>query len=456
MIKLIVFDMDGTLIDLKAQHKLALNEALAEVDEKYVISEEDHLKIFDALPTKKKLEILSRTRGLPRELRDKIAARKQFHTAKYLEQLTPDTRLCEILERLKADNFTLAVASNSIRETIRLALTNTGLINYIDFYLSNEDVRNPKPNCEMFLKAMVEAGAEPEETLILEDSTVGFKAVEASGAWLCPVLNSEDITWEKLERYIRKAENRKVAKAKPKNDKMNVLIPMAGRGSRFEAAGYSFPKPLIDVRGKPMIQVVVENLNVDAHHIFIVQKSHYETYNLKHLLNLISPGCDIVQVDGITEGAACTVLLAKELINNDAPLLLANSDQFVEWDSAEFLEKAERADGSILTFTAVSPKWSFAKVDEGGWVSEVAEKKPISNVATVGIYYFKRGADFVRSAEQMIAKDLRVNGEFYVCPVFNEAIENGLRINSVHIEKNWGLGVPEDLHYFLSNYDGKI
>jgi dTDP-glucose pyrophosphorylase len=235
---------------------------------------------------------------------------------------------------------------------------------------------------------------------------------------------------------------------------MDVLIPMAGAGSRFEKAGYTFPKPLIEVNNKPMIQVVTENLNIDARHIYIVQKSHYEKYNLKHLLNLITPGCEIVQVDGVTEGAACTTLLAKEFINNDEPLLIANSDQFVEWDSNEFMYSmmADEIDGGILSFTATHPKWSFAKLDNDGYVSEVAEKKPISNIATVGIYYWSKGSDYVRYGEQMIEKDLRINNEFYVCPIYNEAIEDGKKIKTFHTKKMWGLGTPEDLNKFLENH----
>ena len=237
---------------------------------------------------------------------------------------------------------------------------------------------------------------------------------------------------------------------------MNVLVPMAGAGSRFAQAGYTFPKPLIDVNGKPMIQVVVENLNIEAHYIFLVQKEHYKKYNLKHLLNLIAPGCDVVQVDGVTEGAACTTLLAKDLINSDEPLLTVNSDQFVEWNSNEVLYSwsADSIDGGILTFKGTHPKWSFAKLDENGFVSEVAEKSPISDNATVGIYYWKKGSDYVKYAEQMIDKNVRTNNEFYVCPVFNEAIQDGKKIKIKEIKKMWGLGTPEDLNYFLQNHKG--
>jgi dTDP-glucose pyrophosphorylase len=234
---------------------------------------------------------------------------------------------------------------------------------------------------------------------------------------------------------------------------LNVLIPMAGAGSRFQQAGYTFPKPLIDVHNKPMIQVVVDNLNITANYIYVVQKSHREKYNLDTLLNLITPNCKIVEVDGITEGAACTALLAKEYIDNNSPLFFANSDQYVDWDSNEFMYKMNEtnADGGIVTFKATHPKWSFAKIDETGYVIEVAEKNPISDNATVGFYYWKHGSDFVKYAEQMIEKNVRVNNEFYVCPVFNQAVQDNKKIKVYEVQNMWGLGTPEDLNFYLEN-----
>ena len=184
---------------------------------------------------------------------------------------------------------------------------------------------------------------------------------------------------------------------------------------------------MIDVNGKPMIQVVVDSLNIDAKYIYVVQKEHYEKYNLNHFLSLITPNCEIVQIDEMTEGAACTTLLAKKYIDNDEPLLIANSDQYIEWDSNEFMYSmvADDIDGGILTFTASHPKWSFAKLNKEGFVEKVAEKEPISNIATVGIYFHSKGSDYVKYAEQMIERDIRTNNEFYVCPVFNEAIQDG-------------------------------
>lgn len=344
-----------------------------------------------------------------------------------------------------------ACCSNSIRRSVLTMLSKLGLIEYMDLIISNEDVKNSKPHPEMYWKAMSMMGVLPEETLIVEDSPPGLLAASRSRANVLRVNNPRDLTKEKL--YDKLQEKKSFTIPKWQGGKMNVLIPMAGAGSRFQQAGYTFPKPLIDVRGKPMIQVVAENLNIDATFIYVVQKEHREKYNLDTLLNLITPNCKIVEVNGMTEGAACTTLLAKEHINTDEPLLMANSDQFVEWDSNEFMYKMveQNLDGGIVTFRATHPKWSFAKVDAQGYVTEVAEKNPISDIATVGIYYWKRGSDYVKFAEQMIEKNIRVNNEFYVCPVFNQALESGLKVKPFDVPKMWGLGTPEDLKYFLEN-----
>lgn len=231
---------------------------------------------------------------------------------------------------------------------------------------------------------------------------------------------------------------------------INVLIPMAGEGSRFRRAGYEPPKPLIDVNGKPMIQRVVENINLPkANHIFLVRREHFEDANT--FFSDFVDNFQVVYVDELTEGAACTVLLAKELINNDSPLLIANSDQLVDNISMSIAIENNSRDGFILAFRDNNPKWSFAKVNELGLVTEVAEKNPISEWATVGIYFFKKGSLFVESAEQMIDKNIRTNNEFYVCPVFNELIGNGFEVAIKVINKDQmhGLGTPEDLERYL-------
>lgn len=230
-------------------------------------------------------------------------------------------------------------------------------------------------------------------------------------------------------------------------NKINILIPMAGLGSRFAEKGYQKPKPLIDVNGVPMIKAVVDSLNIDGHYIFIVQKQHSVVYHLLDMLDEIVPGCDIVEIDGLTDGAARTTLAAKELIDNDAPLLIANSDQVVTWSSSEFVSTLNYAN-PIALFKANDPKWSYAKI-ENAKISEVAEKKVISNNASVGIYGWQKGSDYVKYAEQMIAKDIRTNNEFYICPVYNEAIADGKTVVPFFVEEMHGIGTPEDLEAYL-------
>ncbi len=452
MTKLIIFDLDGVLVEAKQIHYDTLNQSLKEVGEQYIITEAEHLSTYDGLKTNQKLDMLTKAKGLPKEVHEQVWNRKQHLTIEAISQLQTNHVLVSVFKELRDRGYQLACCSNSIRRSVLVMLSKIGLIEYMDLILSNEDVKNSKPHPEMYWKAMSMMGVLPEETLIVEDSPHGLLAASRSRANVLRVDNPYDLTIEKITKKLN--EKKVMSKPKWQGGKMNVLIPMAGAGTRFQQAGYTFPKPLIDVEGKPMIQVVTDNLNIDATFIYVVQKEHREKFNLDTLLNLITPGCKIVEVNGLTEGAACTTLLAKEYIDNDAPLVMANSDQFVEWDSNEFMYKMieQKVDGGILTFTATHPKWSFAKIDEYGYVTEVAEKNPISDIATVGVYYWAKGSDYVKYAEQMIEKNIRVNNEFYVCPVFNEAIADGKKIKTFNIEKMWGLGTPEDLKYYLENY----
>lgn len=238
---------------------------------------------------------------------------------------------------------------------------------------------------------------------------------------------------------------------------MNIVIPMAGAGSRFANAGYIEPKPLIKIHGVPMVRLVIENLKPSRPHkfIFIIQRAHDKEYGLTTLLKEWEPSCEVVYTDGLTEGAACTVLLAKDLINNNEPLMIANSDQFIDCQIDDYLAAMEQNhyQGIIMTMKANDPKWSFVGFDDHGKVNRVVEKQVISDEATVGIYNFQHGADFVRVAEEMIEKDDRVNNEFYVAPAYNYLIANGAEIGVYNIgsEANgmYGLGIPADLNLFL-------
>jgi HAD superfamily hydrolase (TIGR01509 family) len=451
-IKFVIFDLDGVLVEAKEIHYEALNEALGE---KYMITWDEHLSRYDGLKTSQKLEMLTKDKGLPVKLYEEVWMNKQKLTIEKLRNLSQSEQLIECMSSLTNDGYKIAVCSNSIRKTVLTVLSKLGIIEYVDLIISNEDVKNSKPHPEMYWKAISVMSFLPEQTLIVEDSPYGLLAASRSKSHVLRVKSPTEVSYSNIIKKINEIKmGNTTTTPKWKNEKLNILIPMAGAGSRFQQAGYTFPKPLIEVNNKPMIQVVVENLNIDANYIYVVQKVHREKYNLDTMLNLITPGCKIVEVDVLTEGAACTALLAKEYINSDSPLFFANSDQFVEWDSNEFMYKMQESncDGGIVTFKATHPKWSFARIDDNGFVTEVAEKNPISDNATVGFYYWKHGFDFVKYAEQMIEKNIRVNNEFYVCPVYNQAIEDCKKIRIFESGKMWGLGTPEDLNFYLENH----
>lgn len=242
---------------------------------------------------------------------------------------------------------------------------------------------------------------------------------------------------------------------------INIVIPMAGAGSRFAKAGYKKPKPFIDVLGKPMICHVLDNLKVtNAKFILLARKEHYN--NEQETVNWIKKNYNVefVLIDKLTEGAACTVLHAHRLINNDTPLLIANSDQIVDMNINDYIKDSDdrSLDGSVLCFEDNDTKWSYAKLDANKMITEIREKEVISEHATVGIYYFKKGSDFVENAIDMFVRNERVNNEFYVAPVYNYAIEKGGKFGIYSIDKNQmhGTGTPEDLDKYINIKQGAL
>jgi UDP-N-acetylglucosamine diphosphorylase / glucose-1-phosphate thymidylyltransferase / UDP-N-acetylgalactosamine diphosphorylase / glucosamine-1-phosphate N-acetyltransferase / galactosamine-1-phosphate N-acetyltransferase len=241
---------------------------------------------------------------------------------------------------------------------------------------------------------------------------------------------------------------------------INIVIPMAGAGSRFSDAGFKKPKPFIDVLAKPMIVHILENLSyIDAQYILIAREEHMEKE--ADVVKMIEGEYNVIfhPISHLTEGAACTVLHARKYINNKDPMIIANSDQIVDINFHEFVDDCftRNLDGSIMTFKdpEKNTKWSFARIDTHGIVEEVREKVPISDLATVGIYMYKHGSDFVDAAIDMIVKIDRVNNEFYVCPVYNYAISNNKEIGvyDIPFKTMHGLGTPEDLTLYIKEME---
>ena len=463
MIKNIIFDLDGVIIDSRHLHYLAFNKALESIEHKYVITEEEHISLYDGRPTSVKLNLLTERKGLPKEFHSEIWKKKQIYTIDIFEtHIKKCERTYETIKYFYDNGYKLFCASNSIYSTLELSLKKLEIYDFFEKIYSNEEVINPKPHPEIYVKVVNDFHLNPKETIICEDSSIGRKAALDSGCHLCPIEKPENLTIEYLKKWIQfisSIDNKVINTPWIMTPEMNIVIPMAGAGSRFAKEGYKDIKPMISVGNKLMIQVVIDNMNIKSNYIFIVQKEHNLRYNFNHWFKILCRDnpYKIVEVEHLTEGACCTVLTAKKYIDNDNPIIIVNSDQFIEWDANQFMYKmmSKNVDGGILTFKKENDvKWSYAKLDDNGFVSEVKEKIPISNLATVGLYYWRRGSDFVKYAEEMITKKEKVNNEFYVCPVYNYAIQDGKKIITSDCIEMWGLGVPDDLKYFIENYKG--
>ena len=222
---------------------------------------------------------------------------------------------------------------------------------------------------------------------------------------------------------------------------------MAGRGQRWIDAGYTFPKPLIEVKNRPMIELVLENINLEGNYIFICLKEHIEKFSLDTVLKNLKPECKIVSIDEITDGAASTILKSKELINKDEPIIIANCDQWIDWSSSRFIDfiNKKNPDAALVTYTSTHPRNSFVKIYKENQVVEIAEKKPISNIANAGIFYSKSGKDMISAIENMINKNIRTNNEFFLSTAFNELDFEKSKILTYHVNEVKSMGTPEEL-----------
>jgi len=239
----------------------------------------------------------------------------------------------------------------------------------------------------------------------------------------------------------------------PKDKKINIVVPMAGRGQKWIDAGYTFPKPLIEINNKSMIELVLNNINLEGNYIFICLKDHIEKFSLDTVLKNLKPGCEIISIDKITDGAASTILKAKELIHNDDPVIIANSDQLIDWSSSRFIDfiNKKNPDAAFVTYTSTHPRNSFVKINENHEVVEIAEKKPISNMANAGIFYSKSGKNIITAIENMINKNIRTNNEFFLSPAFNEFDLKNSTLLTYHIDELKSLGTPEELENSLKS-----
>jgi dTDP-glucose pyrophosphorylase len=237
---------------------------------------------------------------------------------------------------------------------------------------------------------------------------------------------------------------------------MKIVMPMAGLGSRFASVGITVPKPLIVVRDKPLVKWATDSLrSIDSRDmIFVVRKEHVISHKIDTALKHLYDKATIIVIDKPTDGAACTVLKAKDSINSEEGLLILDCD--IHFRSVQFEQMIHNVPpgtkGILPVFPAEGDKWSFSKVDENWIVKEMAEKKRISNYGNIGAYFFTHGQDFVATAEKLIKENRRSNNEFYIAPIYQELISSGQKIMAVPVDKFWNLGTPDDVKTFIEKY----
>jgi HAD superfamily hydrolase (TIGR01509 family) len=447
-IKAIIFDLDGVLVASRQLHYETFAAALRQL-KGMELSWRDHEVEYDGLSTRRKLALMVERGLIGTDDVEALFDLKQELTKERLgDFVAPSAQKRALLIELKRRGIRLACASNAIRWSLDESLRLLGIRDLFEVILSNEDVAQPKPSPEIYVKTMAVLGVGPKNTLIVEDSPHGLTAARASGANVLQTVDPMDTTIEKIYAWL---------KSRPV---IHVVVPMAGAGSRFAVAGFTKPKPFIDVMGKPMIFWVIDNMLSSKYNLkfhFIMRTEHVGAYGFEAQLAAAGIDATFHPVAKITEGAACSVLLAKDHINNDEPFVMINSDQYLDINIDDFYDALLNPafNGVISTFwqpDQTDLKWSYAALDAEGLVVDVREKQWIGPNATTGLYGWRRGADFVRYAEQMIAKNIRVNGEFYAAPVYNEAIADGAKVRTQLCKTMYGLGVPADLEYFIANY----
>lgn len=439
MIRALLFDLDGVLLDTNDMHRACLHRA---------VCESGYSSLADLLPnnqmtSREKLKCLNEI-GLPADLNEIIIHNKHNLSQSWIEtNVKSDNDLVNMFARFHIDGIRTCIVTNTNLDFVKSWQHQVGLDGLIDVIVSNDDVRNHKPHPDPYLLALKRLCLSRDDAVVFEDSLEGLKSACSAGLRVVHIQRQQRII-EHVKTTLRKSRESWNIFAPD----LRVLVPMAGEGSRFRQAGYDIPKPFIEVLGMPMVNLVISRLPVMGQNIFIARTNM--TPDCDDRLRRIDDMCQVVYVDRLTEGAACTVLLAKDIINDDDPLMIVNSDNIVTFNYIELIEKTHElnAASAIMTFKGSGPKWSYSRVNDEGYVIETAEKRQICDDATSGVYFFQRGRDFVKYAQMMIEKNIRVNNEFYVCPVYNQLIDDGQKV--INLSSTFdSLGTPEDLDNFL-------
>ena len=429
-IALITFDLDGVLVESKELHYDAFNLALNEAGPEFVMSQLEHDAHYCGLSTKQKLRMLTLNKNLPPEKHEFIWKRKQYHTLELMKTtIKRDAQIVGVLEALRDAGYPIAVASNCVRDSVFYLLSGIGVHDLISCYFSNEDVSAAKPDPEIYLAAAEHFGICPDEMLVVEDSSHGKQAALLAGAHLCPVASPFDVTIE----YLSIALSTRTLQPSC----LNIIIPMAGVESLF-VEGSPLPKFLINISGKSLLERIVENVRPNRPHRFIFIARQYQARTYK-LAEICVKACKfnpvlLLEVKAKSASAVETVLVAKDLINSDDPLLICNLNMWPEFKASLDVDTLSyvNADCILTHFESANEAFSYVTVDANMRVQGVSTKTRSSNLATTGYTIFRNGSKFVELSELLLASK-REGESLYIEDVVRKGLQSNLRIASARI-----------------------
>lgn len=433
-----LFDLDGVLVNtVDIQYDSTLKAISKYVNINLTNDIESILR--STITTFKKLDYLIQKNIISNEQKVDIYNEKKKIADDKFKNLKVDNEKVKLFSFLKHKSCIISVVTNGNRNSSKIILEALGLNDLVDLLISNEDVVNPKPHSEPYIKAISHFGGDLKDFIIFEDSEIGLIAANGTGCKVNQVKNVNDVNIDLIKNL--------------NNININILIPAAGLGSRFQKRGFKLQKPLIELGNKTLIDHAITSLDIEGNYIFIIRKiDNNSNVELIKLLKSIKYDCKIIEIDYVTEGSASTCYLAKELINNNSELIISNCDQILRWNSKKYLEYSSNYDCSVLTYKSNENKNSYIKTDETNKGIEIREKEVISDNALVGVHYFKKGSDFIDSYEYIFKNKIKFKNEYYVSTVCNNLINIGKEVVNYPFQKDeiyYSTGTPEDYFKYM-------
>lgn len=435
-----LFDLDGVLVNTaNIQYDSTIKAISKYVNISLLKNQNIDNILKSTITTINKLDYLIKENIISDKDKLNIYNEKKIIANNCFNDLTVDNEKVKLFSFLKNKKCKIAVVTNGNKNSAIIILKALGLYQFLDLLITNEDVVNSKPHSEPFIKAISYFGGNLENFIIFEDSEIGLKSANGTGCKVYKVDNPIDINISLIKQL--------------NNLNRNILIPAAGLGSRYINRGFKLQKPLIELENKTLIEHAISSLNIEGNYIFVIRKiDNNSNIELIKALRNIQPECKVIEIDYITEGSASTCYLAKEFIDNNDELIISNCDQILKWDSKKYLEYSSNYDCSVLTYKSNEDKNSFIKTDENNIGIEIREKEVISENALVGVHYFKKGSDFIKSYEYIFKNNIKFKNEYYVSTVCNDLITKGKKVLNYPFQKNeiyYSTGTPEDYFKYM-------